>query len=206
VWGGLGLGLVGLVLVVGAGATTWSSWLVVLAALGNPLGWAVYLLLLPRLLGRFRPLTLAGLVMVMGAVMLAPFGAVEALVRPPHVTGAWLGLLAYSALAAVALATWLYLPGVRRLGPARTTVYSYLQPFVTVVAAGLLIGEPILPLQLLGGVTMVVGVAMGRPRPHPGPLLVGDEPAVAPAAAGSRGCTGVSSPTSSSVRTPACGG
>jgi drug/metabolite transporter (DMT)-like permease len=178
VWGGLGLGLVGLVLVVGAAGGTWSSWLVVLVALANPLGWAVYLLLLPRLLGRYRPLTLAGLVTMVGAVMLVPFGAVEALNRHPHITGPWLGLLAYSALAAVALTTWLYLPGVRRLGPARTIVYSYLQPFVTVVAAGLLIGEPVLPLQLLGGVIMVVGVVMGRPRPHPGPVPVGDEPTV----------------------------
>jgi hypothetical protein len=110
--------------------------------------------------------------------MLVPFGAVEALNRHPHVTGPWLGLLTYSALAAVALTAWLYLPGVRRLGPARTTVYSYLQPFLTVVAAGLLIREPILPLQLLGGVIMLVGVAMGRPRPHPGPVPLDDEPTV----------------------------
>jgi drug/metabolite transporter (DMT)-like permease len=178
VWSGLGLGLVGLVLVVGAAGGTWSSWLVVPVALANPLGWAVYLLLLPRLLGRYRPLTLAALVTVGAAVMLVPFGAVEALNRHPHVTGPWLGLLAYSALAAVTLTTWLYLPGVRRLGPARTTVYSYLQPFLTVVAAGLLIGEPILPLQLLGGVIMLVGLAMGRPRPHPGPVPLDDEPTV----------------------------
>jgi drug/metabolite transporter (DMT)-like permease len=110
--------------------------------------------------------------------MLVPFGAVEALNRHPHVTGPWLGLLAYSALAAVTLTTWLYLPGVRRLGPARTTVYSYLQPFLTVVAAGLMIGEPILPLQLLGGVIMLVGVVMGRPRPHPGPVPLGEEPTI----------------------------
>jgi drug/metabolite transporter (DMT)-like permease len=178
VWAGLGLGLVGVVLVVGAAGGTWSSWLVVLVALAMPLSWAVYLLLLPRLLGRCRPLTLAAWITAVGAVMLIPFGAVEGLNRHPHVTGPWLGLLAYSALAAVALTAWLYLPGVRRLGPARTTVYSYLQPFLTVVAAGLLIGEPVLPLQLLGGVIMLVGVAMGRPRPHPGPVPLGDEPTV----------------------------
>ena len=179
VWGGLGLSLVGLVLVVGAGGATWSSWPVVLVALANPLGWAVYLLLLPRLLGRYRPLTLAALVTRLGAVMLVPFGAVEALIRHPHVTGPWLELLAYSALAAVALTTFLYLSGVRRLGPARTGVYSYLQPFLTVVAAELLIGEPVVPLQLLGGVIMVVGVVMGRPRPRPGPVPEADEPTVA---------------------------
>ena len=64
------------------------------------------------------------------------------------------------------------------MGPARTTVYSYLQPFLTVVAAGLLIGEPVLPLQLLGGVIMLVGVVMGGPRPRPGPVPMGDEPTV----------------------------
>ncbi len=178
VWGGLCLGLVGLVLVVGAAGSTWSSWLVVPIALANPVSWAVYLLLLPMLLGRYRPLTLAAWINVVGAVMLVPFGAAEALNRHPHLTWPWLGLLAYSALAAVALAAWLYLPGVRSLGPARTTVYSYLQPFLTVVAAGLLIGEPILPLQLLGGVIMLVGVAMGRPRPHPGTVPLGDRPRV----------------------------
>jgi drug/metabolite transporter (DMT)-like permease len=174
VWGGLGIGLVGLALVVGAGVGAWSSWLGVLVALGSPLSWVVYLLLLPRLLGRYRPLTLAALVTVVGAVMLVPFGAVEALSRHPHVTWPWLGLLAYSALAAVALTTWLYLSGVRRLGPARTAVYSYLQPFLTVVAAGVLIGEPVLPLQLLGGVIMLVGVVGGRPQPHP--VAGGNEP------------------------------
>ncbi len=178
VWAGLGLGLVGLVLVVGAAGGTWSSWVVVPVALANPLGWAVYLLLLPRLLERYRPLTLAAWVTMVGALMLVPFGTVEALNRHPHVTGPWLGLLAYSALAAVALTTWLYLPGVRRLGPARTTVYSYLQPFLTVIAAGLMIGEPILPLQLLGGVIMLVGVVMGRPRPRPGPVPLGEEPTI----------------------------
>ncbi|MHB8324862.1 MAG: DMT family transporter [Candidatus Dormibacteria bacterium] len=166
VWAGLALGLAGLVLVVGAGR--WSGWLGVLIALWNPLSWAVYLLLLPRLLGRFRPLTLAALVTLLGAGMLIPFGAVEAAAHPLHVTWAWLGLLAYSALGAGAITTWLYLAGVRRLGPARTVVYSYLQPFLTVLAAGLLIGEPVLPLQVLGGAIMLAGVISGRPRARPG--------------------------------------
>ncbi len=178
VWGGLFLGLVGVVLVVGAAGGTWSSWLVVPLALAMPLSWAVYLLLLSRLLERYRPLTLAAWVTMVGALMLVPFGLVEALNRHPHITVPWLGLLAYSVLAAVALTTWLYLSGVRRLGPARTTVYSYLQPFLTVVAAGLLIGEPILPLQLLGGVIMLVGVGMGRPQPQPKRAPLSDEPTV----------------------------
>ncbi len=167
VWLGLAVGLAGLLLVVGAGAGAWSGWLGIAVALGNPLSWAAYLLLLPRLLTRYRPLALAALINLLGAAMLLPFGVAEAVVQHPVVTLPWLGLLAYSAVGAVALTTWLYLPGVRRLGPARTAVYGYLQPFLALLAALVLIGEPILPWQLLGGVIMIIGVVLGRPRPLP---------------------------------------
>jgi len=165
VWVGLFLGFAGLVLVVGAGV--WSSWLGVLIALANPLSWAVYLLLLPRLLGRYGPLTLSALVTMLGALMLVPLGVVDTVSRHPHVTWHWLGLLGYSTVLALVLTSWLYLLGVRRLGPARTAIYVYLQPFLAVIAAGILIGEPILPLQLVGGIIMLIGVAWGRPRPRP---------------------------------------
>jgi drug/metabolite transporter (DMT)-like permease len=174
VWGGLGLGLVGLVLVVGAGR--WSSWLGVVVAFGNPASWALYLLLLPRLLGRYRPLTLAALVTLFGGLMLVPFGAVDALTHHVDVTWSWLGLVAYSALVGLAFTSWPYVLGVRRLGPARTAVYSYLQPLLSVVAALVVIGEPLQPLQLLGGVILVVGVLAGRPRPRP--VAMRDEPMV----------------------------
>jgi len=167
VWAGLSLGLLGLGLVVGAGH--WSGLLGIGIALLNPLSFAVYLILLPRLLGRYRPLTLAALITVLGAVMLVPLGVVQTVASPPHPSLVWLGLLAYSSLGAVALTSWMYLRGLSRLGPARTAVYSYLQPFLAVVAAGLLIGEPLLPLQVLGGVIMLIGVAVGRPRARPTP-------------------------------------
>ncbi|MHB1641013.1 MAG: DMT family transporter [Candidatus Dormibacteria bacterium] len=191
VWLGLAVGLAGLLLVVGAGAGAWSGWLGIAIALGNPVSWAAYLLLLPRLLTRYRPLGLAALINLLGAALLLPFGVAEAVARPPVVTIPWLGLLAYSAVGAVALTTWLYLPGVRRLGPARTAVYGYLQPFLALLAALALIGESILPWQLLGGVIMIIGVVLGRPRPLPvTSSLVGDPvdaPGSAEAAASSAG-------------------
>lgn len=174
VWVGLFLGFAGLILVVGAGV--WSSWLGVLIALANPLSWAVYLLLLPRLLSRYGALTVSALVTMLGALMLLPFGVVDAVGRHPHVTWHWLGLLGYSTVLALVLTSWVYLLGVRRLGPARTAVYVYLQPFLAVIAAGVLIGEPILPLQLLGGVIMLIGVAWGRPRPRPSVVPRREEP------------------------------
>ncbi len=196
VWVGLAVGLLGLFLVVGAGSAAWSSWLDVVVALGNPVSWAVYLLLLPRLLGRYRPLALAAMINLLGAAMLLPFGVAEAVAQRPEPTVGWLGLLAYSSLGAVGITTWMYLPGVRRLGPARTVVYSYLQPFLTLLAALLIVGEPILPLQLLGGVIMLVGVVLGRPSPRPSagvPAVSEHEPVAA--AEGATGYVVSSSPS-----------
>ncbi|MDA8330611.1 MAG: DMT family transporter [Candidatus Dormibacteraeota bacterium] len=121
VWLGFGLGLLGRGRVFGAGH--WSGLLGIGIALLYPISWAVYLILLPRLLGRYRPLTLASLITVLGAVMPGPLGS-----RPdggePAVSerAPWIGLLAYSSAGAVALTTWRYLPGGRRLGPAGTAV------------------------------------------------------------------------------------
>ena len=166
VWLGLGLGLAGLALVVDTGGGARVTWLGTLVALAMPVSWAAYLLVLPPLLRRYRPLTLSALVTVLGALMLLPFGAAQAVASPPRLTLGWWGLLAYSSLAAVVATTWLFLLALERLGPARTSAYSYLQPFLAVMAAAIMIGEPVLPLQLLGGAVMLVGVALGRPGPR----------------------------------------
>ncbi|MGA8207793.1 MAG: DMT family transporter, partial [Candidatus Dormiibacterota bacterium] len=165
VWAGLAVGLVGVALVVLTAGVGHLSWLGVVLAVGGPVISAIYLLLLPHLLGTYRPLSLAAIITLTGAAMLAPFGLVEGITHHPHVTWAWLGLLAFSVVAAVVAVNWLYLVAMRTLGAARTASYTYLEPFVTVAAAGLLISERILPLQILGGAVILIGLAIGTPGP-----------------------------------------
>jgi drug/metabolite transporter (DMT)-like permease len=165
VWFGLAVGLVGVALVVLTAGGGHASWLGVFLAVGSPVTSAVYLLLLPRLLRSYRPLSLAAIITLAGAVMLAPFGLVEGIAHHPQVTWAWLGLLGFSVVGAVVAVNWLYLVAIRSLGPARTASYTYLEPFLTVAAAALLISEPVLPLQILGGVVILIGLAIGTPGP-----------------------------------------
>jgi drug/metabolite transporter (DMT)-like permease len=165
VWAGLAVGLVGVALVVLTAGVGHLSWLGVLLAVGGPVISAIYLLLLPGLLGSYRPLSLAAIITLGGTVMLAPFGLAEGINHHPHVTWAWLGLLGFSVIAAVVAVNWLYLAAMRTLGPARTASYTYLEPFITVAAAGLLISERVLPLQILGGVVILIGLAIGTPGP-----------------------------------------
>jgi len=163
VWAGLAVGVVGVALVVLTAAGGRSNWPGVVLALANPVSSAVYVLLLPELLRRFQPLSLAAIITLVGGAMLLPFGVAEIFIRRPHLTWGWLGLLGFSVIAAVVVVNWLYLAAVRRLGPARTATYTYLEPFLTVAAAGLLIHERVLPLQLLGGVVIVIGLGIGTP-------------------------------------------
>ena len=97
--------------------------------------------------------------------MLIPFGLVEGIVDHPNVTWAWLGLLGFSVVAAVVAVNWLYLTAVRTLGAARAASYTYLEPFLAVAAAAVLISERVLPLQILGGLVILSGLAIGTPGP-----------------------------------------
>ena len=166
VWIGLSLGLAGAAVALTAGGGGRTTWLDVLLPLGLPVTTVVYVLMLPVLLRRYRAIWLTAILTTVGGLMLAPFGMLEAIGHHPHVTAAWLGLLSFSVFGSVALGFLLYTIAVRILGPARVAAYSYLQPFLSAIAAALLISEPILPLQILGGVLMLVGVIGGRPRPH----------------------------------------
>ncbi len=171
VWAALGAGLVGVGLVVGGGGLSRGTLVGDLVAAGMPLSFAAYLLLLPPLLRRYRPLTLSAMVTVLGGLMLLPLGAVEAAATPVHWGWAFVGLWAFSAVGAVAVTNFLFYAGLAVLGPARAAAYNYAMPFLGVLFAAVLIAEPVRPLQLVGGLVVLGGVAFGRP-PHAGTLPV----------------------------------
>jgi len=77
----------------------------------------------------------------------------------------WIGLL-FSAAFAIAAGYFIWNIGVKRLGSARTSLYYYLVPVVAVMVAGAVLGETMEPLQVVGAVGVLLGVALGRYRPQ----------------------------------------
>jgi drug/metabolite transporter (DMT)-like permease len=77
----------------------------------------------------------------------------------------WLGLL-FSSLLAIAIAYVIWNAGVRQVGSARTAVYNYLTPLISVLVAWIVLGEAMRPVQALGAVVIVLGVVLGRYRPN----------------------------------------
>jgi drug/metabolite transporter (DMT)-like permease len=129
--------------------------------------WATYTAVGAHVLRRVSPLVLTTWATIGGTLVLAPVG-IGQLLAPGALDDASGSLLpivlaiAYSGLLAAALANVIVFDGVRLLGPTRITTIQALVPAMAVVLAYLVLGEPIRPVQVLGGAVIVVGVALTR--------------------------------------------
>ncbi len=144
-----GASLTGDVLAVGAAAT-----------------WAAYSVMLRPLFSRYSASRISAFVIIWGGVMLVPFSASEVATQDwgalgPKSMAAWL----YSAIFALVITNLLYFRGLRSIGAARATLYMYLQPFVGVIAAALILGESLSLPQAIGGLVILAGVSLGNLMP-----------------------------------------
>jgi drug/metabolite transporter (DMT)-like permease len=72
------------------------------------------------------------------------------------------GAVLYSALLPAAISNVIVFQGVKLLGPTRITAYQFLVPFMAVLMGAAFLAEPIRLDQLLGGLVIVLGVAIAR--------------------------------------------
>jgi drug/metabolite transporter (DMT)-like permease len=162
---GIAVSMLGVVAVVASGRT-----LAFDADLVGPImtllaaaAWAAYVAFGATLLRRHSPLKTTSWAIVGGLCVMAPFGLVPLIgfdfASVP--AGAWL-LLLFSSIVSVAVANVVTLHGVRLLGPTRVTSYQFLTPFITLVLAALLLSEPILPGQVVGGMVIGLGILIAR--------------------------------------------
>jgi drug/metabolite transporter (DMT)-like permease len=134
--------------------------------LASGIALAAYFVLCRRTFPNGNSLALVAGVTRYGVLFLLPASVVELLVvgmeRPTP--GNLLGLL-YLGVAASALAFVLWGHGLRHLEAAQATVFANLNPLVGLVVAALLLGEPVTPTQLGGGLLIVAGVWIATTNP-----------------------------------------
>jgi len=163
-WLALGVSLVGVGLVVMGGSDLAGfSLRGDLLAVGAALTWAAYTVMLRPLLGRYSAIRISALVILVGAVIMAPVTVVQVANQDFDSLrrldwAAWL----YSTIGPLLVTNWLYFRALHRVGAARATLYMYLQPFLGAVFAAWLLGEKLVAVQLIGGAVIVGGVALGR--------------------------------------------
>jgi drug/metabolite transporter (DMT)-like permease len=131
-----------------------------LLQLGSCFTWAAYTLVAVRPLQRWGSLPMTAAPMAVAAAVLWLAAAVDGrlLVAPPGLGS--VVAIAFLGVFCSGLAFLLWFRAVSAVGPARSGVYLYVEPFVTLALAWAMLDEPVMASAVAGGITVLIGVAM----------------------------------------------
>jgi drug/metabolite transporter (DMT)-like permease len=135
------------------------NFLGVLAGLGTAFAFAFYILTSRAALRFMRPWTLVAYGYLAASLVWLP------VVPPWRFAAAGFSLQTWGAFLAIAtfgtvVPFGLFINGLRHLPPTQASILAMLEPVVATVAAYLILGEALLPLQALGGVLVLAGVVL----------------------------------------------
>lgn len=148
--GGLRFDVVGVAMAFGAAAT-----------------YTVYILVADTTVHRVPPVVLSALVMAGAALTLVLWTALTGGVdlALPAAGWFWIGCIAVVSTVVAMLA---FFAGLRRTGPSTAATLSTAEPVVTTALAALTLGELLTPVQLAGGLLVLVSVVLVQLRPRAG--------------------------------------
>jgi drug/metabolite transporter (DMT)-like permease len=176
-WGALALALVGVALAVGApsSATGPPPLGALLLIIASPVIYSVWIILATRLTGEDRedvgresgsqvdPIAAGALIITATAVTFWVSAlAFQQPVLPAQIPqAAWFGIVGIG-LVSTFIAVQGFYAGAHRIGAARASLVSTVEPIWTVTLAALLLGESLGPVQLLGGALIIGGVVLSQ--------------------------------------------
>lgn len=131
-------------------------------ALGAAVVYSLYIVVGAKAARGVDPLATVAIICCAAAATLVVLALARATMfdAPPHwprAASGWAALVAIALVSTVA-AMLAFFAGLARLGAARTSMLSTLEPVVTVALAAALFGETLTPLQWMGGVAILVAV------------------------------------------------
>lgn len=159
------LSFVGVAVVIGAGqglnlgVSLGGDLLTVAAALC----WAIYTVFGAGILRRQSPLTATTWAIVAGTIVMAPVGIAQLASADLSRVGLPVILaIIYAGSLGAGFANVVVFHGLKLLGPTRVTAFQALVPALAVVLAAIFLGEAIRPVQVVGGIVILAGVALVR--------------------------------------------
>jgi drug/metabolite transporter (DMT)-like permease len=135
----------------------------VLAGLGTAFAFAFYILTSRAALKFMRPWTLVAYGYLAASLVwlpVVPPWRIVSLEFPVQTWGAFLAIATFGTV----IPFGLFINGLKHLPPTQAGILAMLEPVVATVAAYLMLGETLLPLQILGGGLVLAGVIMVEAR------------------------------------------
>ncbi len=163
-WVATAIGFVGVALVaLGSGGDLSSDLGGDLLAIMLAISWAAYSVTIAPLMRSYSPYRISAVVLV---VMWVPFVALST----PQIADqdyaslgglVWVGL-AFAIVGPLFLTNILWFKSIGIVGPSRATLFANAQPFVAAIFAALILSEHLRWLQIVGGVTILLGIVLER--------------------------------------------
>ena len=166
-WAGIAISFGGFLLVVsgenGGLVFSWEAWRGAVLILAANAFWAGYTVLAKPVLDRNPAFPMAAVGTIAGTLVYLPFAAADvARIEWARIPWAGWGAILYSGLVAIFLCFVLWYQSVKKVGSAKTGVYSNLTPILSIFFASLVLGERLTTLQALGAGITLAGVYLTR--------------------------------------------
>jgi drug/metabolite transporter (DMT)-like permease len=157
IWHGVALAasFLGVAMLVG-GAHFQLAWALVLA-IASPTIYTAYILIGERVMQSVPAVAASAVIMSGAAFAFCILAAVGHQASPPRNATGWAVVIGI-AFVPTMLAISLFLAGLPRVGAARAALLSTWEPVVTVLLAVVLLGDRLTPVQLVGGVLVLLAV------------------------------------------------
>jgi drug/metabolite transporter (DMT)-like permease len=135
----------------------------VLLALGAAATYTTYILVADGIVARLDPFLMGALVTTGAAATFLVAGAASGSLEFAAVAGGWIWIVAIALLSTV-LPIVTFVLGMKHVGASTASIVSTVEPVVTVTLAVALFSEALGPLQVLGGVLVLVAVVALQSR------------------------------------------
>jgi drug/metabolite transporter (DMT)-like permease len=169
-WIGAGVSFVGVGLVVlGTGGEIRGELGGVLLGLLTAATWAAYSVTITRLMRTYSPARISAVVLPVAWLPIALTGWPQTQSQDLHLGPEVWALFVFATFGPLVLTNVLWFHSLDRIGPARATLATNLQPFVAALFAVVLLSETLSTAQVLGGVLIGAGILLARRRSPPVP-------------------------------------
>jgi len=161
----MAIGFCGVLIVVGdASAADGASVAGDVMGLASAALWVGMTIYPQPLVRKYGPLRSTGWIILASLVLIVPLSLPSwgGVIDDTPSGFAW-GALVYAAMGTL-IGNTLWQAAVQQIGPARTLIYLYLQPFLALLIAAIILGDRLTPLQAIGGLLAIGGVMLVRKR------------------------------------------